>query len=132
MVRGKVYSPNPTARELDCLRKAAQGWTKKASALQLGLSLGTVRAHLFHACRRLGVSNVTQACVWLAHQEEERDRMQKEYRVVVALAELIATDTLYPNRDHLVEATIVILTSPYHGDVRDKVAQIRGMIRATS
>lgn len=125
-----MANKNPTKRETDCLHQVMLGWTKGEAAKHLGLSHHTVRAHLFRVCRRIGVSNLIQAAAWMAHREEEFERMKKEYQVVVSLAKLIADDAVYPNHDHLIESTMIILASTYHDDVLNKVAEIRGLIRA--
>jgi DNA-binding NarL/FixJ family response regulator len=48
-------------RQLDVLRKAVQGKANKVIARELGISEGTVKAHLSAAFRALGVHNRTEA-----------------------------------------------------------------------
>ncbi len=48
-------------RQLDVLRKAVQGKANKVIARELGISEGTVKAHLAAAFRALGVKNRTEA-----------------------------------------------------------------------
>ena len=48
-------------RQVDVLRKAVQGKANKVIARELGISEGTVKAHLSAAFRALGVRNRTEA-----------------------------------------------------------------------
>jgi DNA-binding NarL/FixJ family response regulator len=50
-----------SGRQLDVLRKAVQGKANKVIARELGISEGTVKAHLSAAFRALGVHNRTEA-----------------------------------------------------------------------
>ena len=46
----------------------ADGLTNKVIARRLGISEGTVKAHLSSAFRRIGVSRRTQAALWVHRQ----------------------------------------------------------------
>jgi DNA-binding NarL/FixJ family response regulator len=50
-----------SGRQIDVLRKAVEGKANKVIARELGLSEGTVKAHLAAAFRALGVKNRTEA-----------------------------------------------------------------------
>lgn len=52
-----------TEREVDVLRLIAEGWTNKAIAKQLSISVATVRAHVSNILLKLQVENRTQAAV---------------------------------------------------------------------
>jgi DNA-binding CsgD family transcriptional regulator len=52
-----------TARQAACLRLAAAGYTERAVALELGISVATVRGHLARARQRLGARSTAQAAV---------------------------------------------------------------------
>lgn len=73
----RVGAPNPgqageagaapaeplTPREVEVLGLVARGWTNRAVAEELVLSVGTVRVHVQHILRKLGVSDRTGAVV---------------------------------------------------------------------
>ena len=52
-----------TGRELDVLRLVAQGYSNRAIAEQLVISIGTVKSHLKHIFAKLAVESRTQAVV---------------------------------------------------------------------
>lgn len=52
-----------TPREVEVLGLVARGWTNRAVAGELVLSVGTVRVHVQHILRKLGVSDRTGAVV---------------------------------------------------------------------
>jgi DNA-binding CsgD family transcriptional regulator len=52
-----------TPREVEVLGLVARGWTNRAVAEELVLSVGTVRVHVQHILRKLGVSDRTGAVV---------------------------------------------------------------------
>lgn len=52
-----------TEREVHVLRLMAEGWTNKAIARQLSISVATVRAHVSNILLKLQVENRTQAAV---------------------------------------------------------------------
>ncbi|GIX00916.1 MAG: DNA-binding response regulator [Pirellulaceae bacterium] len=53
-----------TQRESDVLRHMANGLTNKEIALALGISYETVKEHVQHILRKIGVTDRTQAAVW--------------------------------------------------------------------
>jgi DNA-binding NarL/FixJ family response regulator len=53
-----------TPREADVLEKLALGQTNKEIAQALGISYETVKEHVQHILRKIGVSDRTQAAVW--------------------------------------------------------------------
>lgn len=52
-----------TGREVDVLRLVAQGYSNRAIAEQLVISIGTVKSHLKHIFAKLAVESRTQAVV---------------------------------------------------------------------
>lgn len=57
-----------TRRELEVLKQLAFGLTNKEIAEALGISYETVKEHVQHVLRKLGVSDRTQAAVWAVRQ----------------------------------------------------------------
>ena len=53
-----------TQRESEVLRQLALGLTNKEIALALSISYETVKEHVQHILRKVGVSDRTQAAVW--------------------------------------------------------------------
>jgi DNA-binding NarL/FixJ family response regulator len=53
-----------TQRESEVLRQMALGLTNKEIAKMLGISYETVKEHVQHILRKIGVSDRTQAAVW--------------------------------------------------------------------
>jgi DNA-binding NarL/FixJ family response regulator len=53
-----------TLREGEVLQRLANGLTNKEIALSLGISYETVKEHVQHILRKVGVSDRTQAAVW--------------------------------------------------------------------
>lgn len=53
-----------TQREGEVLKQLANGLTNKEIALSLGISYETVKEHVQHILRKIGVSDRTQAAVW--------------------------------------------------------------------
>ncbi len=53
-----------TLRESEVLKQLANGLTNKEIALSLGISYETVKEHVQHILRKVGVSDRTQAAVW--------------------------------------------------------------------
>jgi DNA-binding NarL/FixJ family response regulator len=53
-----------TQRESEVLRQLAQGLTNKQIAVALHISYETVKEHVQHILRKVGVSDRTQAAVW--------------------------------------------------------------------
>lgn len=58
-----------TQREAEVLRQLTHGLTNKEIALALGISYETVKEHIAHLLRKLGVSDRTQAAVWAVRHE---------------------------------------------------------------
>ena len=71
-VTGALSTPRVTAdveapltrRESEVLRQLAYGLTNKEIAQALGISYETVKEHVQHILRKIGVSDRTQAAVW--------------------------------------------------------------------
>jgi DNA-binding NarL/FixJ family response regulator len=53
-----------THRESDVLSKLSCGLTNKRIAEDLGISYETVKEHVQHILRKIGVNDRTQAAVW--------------------------------------------------------------------
>ena len=53
-----------TQRESEVLRQLGNGLTNKEIAIALGISYETVKEHVQHILRKIGVSDRTQAAVW--------------------------------------------------------------------
>jgi DNA-binding NarL/FixJ family response regulator len=53
-----------TKRESEVLKQLALGLTNKEIAQSLGISYETVKEHVQHILRKIGVSDRTQAAVW--------------------------------------------------------------------
>jgi len=53
-----------TQREGEVLKQLANGLTNKEIAMSLGISYETVKEHVQHILRKIGVSDRTQAAVW--------------------------------------------------------------------
>jgi DNA-binding NarL/FixJ family response regulator len=58
-----------TQRELDVLIQLSNGLTNKEIANSLGIGYETVKEHVQHVLRKLGVSDRTQAAVWAVRQK---------------------------------------------------------------
>lgn len=56
-------TPNLTAREIECIRLAAQGLTIGETARQIQVAERTVEFHLGNAMRKLGAANKLRAVV---------------------------------------------------------------------
>ena len=57
-----------TRRESEVLKQLAFGLTNKEIAQSLGISYETVKEHVQHILRKIGVSDRTQAAVWAVRQ----------------------------------------------------------------
>ena len=55
---------NPTVRESEVLRQLAFGLTNKEIARALHVGDETVKEHVRHILRKVGVNDRTQAAVW--------------------------------------------------------------------
>ncbi len=53
-----------TQRESEVLRQLTQGSTNKQIAIELSISYETVKEHVQHVLRKIGVTDRTQAAVW--------------------------------------------------------------------
>lgn len=60
---------NLTRREGDVLQLMAHGLTNKEIAKSLGIGYDTVKEHVQHVLRKLGVSDRTQAAVWAVRHQ---------------------------------------------------------------
>lgn len=58
-----------TQRESEVLRQLSLGLTNKEIAQALGISYETVKEHVQHILRKIGVSDRTQAAVWAVRKE---------------------------------------------------------------
>jgi DNA-binding NarL/FixJ family response regulator len=71
-VTGALASPSPnldaeipfTRREQDVLSRLAEGLTNRQIAADMKVSYETVKEHVQHVLRKIGVSDRTQAAVW--------------------------------------------------------------------
>jgi DNA-binding CsgD family transcriptional regulator len=66
---GSVTAMSLSEREREIAELAALGWPDKAIARRLGIGLPTVRTHLGHAFRKLGVDNRVQLAGWMLRGE---------------------------------------------------------------
>ena len=57
-----------TQRESEVLKQLALGLTNKEIAQSLGISYETVKEHVQHILRKVGVSDRTQAAVWAVRE----------------------------------------------------------------
>jgi DNA-binding NarL/FixJ family response regulator len=53
-----------TKRESEVLKQLAKGFTNKQIADELDISYETVKEHVQHILRKIGVTDRTQAAVW--------------------------------------------------------------------
>jgi DNA-binding NarL/FixJ family response regulator len=71
--RGKASLPGSdialTQREMDVLIQLSNGLTNKEIANSLGIGYETVKEHVQHVLRKIGVSDRTQAAVWAVRQK---------------------------------------------------------------
>jgi DNA-binding NarL/FixJ family response regulator len=58
-----------TKRESEILAQLASGLTNKEIATKLGISYETVKEHVQHILRKIGVSDRTQAAVWAVRKD---------------------------------------------------------------
>jgi DNA-binding NarL/FixJ family response regulator len=57
-----------THRESEVLEQLAEGLTNKEIAFALGISYETVKEHVQHILKKIGVSDRTQAAVWAVRE----------------------------------------------------------------
>jgi two-component system nitrate/nitrite response regulator NarL len=62
-----------TSRELEILNRIAQGLSNKMIARELGISDGTVKVHVKHLLKKLGMRSRVEAAVWMVNQKGQRD-----------------------------------------------------------
>jgi DNA-binding NarL/FixJ family response regulator len=58
-----------TLRESEVLRKLSLGTTNRKIADELGISYETVKEHVQHILRKIGVNDRTQAAVWAVRKK---------------------------------------------------------------
>jgi DNA-binding NarL/FixJ family response regulator len=82
-----VHEPSElTTRELDVLILLGEGLPNKVIAQRLGISEKTVKAHVTHIFEALGVTDRTQAALWVGRhglsprQQERREQLRAELR----------------------------------------------------
>src|SRR5690554_3976712 len=59
-----------TAREAEVLKLIAQGLSNKLIARALDISDGTVKVHVKHMLKKLGLRSRVEAAVWMVNQEQ--------------------------------------------------------------
>lgn len=59
-----------TARELEILKLIAKGLSNKLIARELDISDGTVKVHVKHLLKKLGLRSRVEAAVWMINQEK--------------------------------------------------------------
>lgn len=60
-----------TAREVEILGCIAQGMSNKVIARELDISDGTVKVHVKHLLKKLGLRSRVEAAVWMVNQQNE-------------------------------------------------------------
>ena len=53
-----------TMREIEVLEEVTKGFTNQQIAAELGISYDTVKEHMQHLLRKIGVADRTQAALW--------------------------------------------------------------------
>lgn len=66
-----------TRREDQVLKALAEGLTNKEIAKQLGISYETAKEHVQNILRKLGVSDRTQAAIWLVSQRPQAETRRR-------------------------------------------------------
>lgn len=61
---------NLTVRELEILKLIAKGLSNKLIARELGISDGTVKVHVKHLLKKLGLRSRVEAAVWIINQKK--------------------------------------------------------------
>ncbi|MEU3017893.1 response regulator transcription factor [Nocardiopsis sp. NPDC007018] len=72
--RGGADDHGLTGRELDVVRLVGSGASNREIARALFLSEGTVRNHVTHVLRKLGLRDRTALALWFTSREGDRDR----------------------------------------------------------
>ena len=58
-----------TQREVEVLRQLAPGWTNREIAVALDISYETVKEHVQHILRKIGVSDQSRAATWAVRKQ---------------------------------------------------------------
>ncbi len=66
--RGERWLERLTPRQLEVLRLLAEGKSNKQICRALNVAEGTIKNHLYALFRQIGVSNRTEAALWLARR----------------------------------------------------------------
>lgn len=64
----RLFPDGLTEREVEILRLIAEGMSNKEIAKRLGIAIGTVKMHLYKIYRKIGVSDRTQAALYVVHK----------------------------------------------------------------
>src|SRR5690554_3261070 len=67
--RAQADINNLTNREYEILTLIAKGMSNKVIARELGISDGTVKVHVKHLLKKLGLRSRVEAAVWIVHQQ---------------------------------------------------------------
>ncbi|KVX03559.1 two-component system response regulator NarL [Shewanella frigidimarina] len=59
-----------TTREFEILKQIAKGLTNKLIARELDITDGTVKVHVKHLLKKLGMRSRVEAAVWMLHQQK--------------------------------------------------------------
>lgn len=70
-VRPKSELDTLTAREVEILECIAKGMSNKVIARELDISDGTVKVHVKHLLKKLGLRSRVEAAVWMVNQQSE-------------------------------------------------------------
>ena len=60
-----------TGREVEILECIAKGMSNKVIARELDISDGTVKVHVKHLLKKLGLRSRVEAAVWMVNQQGE-------------------------------------------------------------
>jgi two-component system nitrate/nitrite response regulator NarL len=60
-----------TNREYEILSLIAQGMSNKMIARELDISDGTVKVHVKHLLKKLGLRSRVEAAVWMVNQQDQ-------------------------------------------------------------
>jgi two-component system nitrate/nitrite response regulator NarL len=63
-----------TNREYEILSLIAQGMSNKMIARELDISDGTVKVHVKHLLKKLGLRSRVEAAVWMVNQQDQQDQ----------------------------------------------------------
>lgn len=87
-IHGERRLERLTPRQLEVLRLLAEGKSNKQICRVLNVAEGTIKNHLYALFRQIGVSNRTEAALWLARRvSAEASRPSTQARPVLAGAE---------------------------------------------